>query len=435
MPGGLPARQPNSLSRYAHFLLSLHPNMSAEDLLEHAKSDQDFYALLGEGIHPGSAEGDIRRAYRRTALKHHPDKNKDDSDAVNKFHALQIAFDVLSDPAAKAAYDNARLAREHKKRQREVFEGKRRTMMEDLERRESGALKRKRDEADAEEALERELRRLQEDGRRRRMEREEALRKEVQQGASEETSASKPPGDTQPSPMQKAPRGGTDVPEIQRTVKVRWMREGAGELLDKDKLSHMFSSFGNIESAFILKDRKVRLGDGKKKQLFGNGVIVFKSVVGAHKAVEDAKKNTTGAWEAIESVDWAEGKEPDCLANLSIASPPPPGDGNHDRTENVSTPKKPPNGSLNHFPGLGSQPATPASTKTTGGDGLRKMPSFASFKSTTPVSSPFTKSVNSPSLEEITMIRLKNAEKKRLEEKIRREEAEAAAKEAEEAAS
>jgi DnaJ family protein C protein 17 len=415
--------------------------MSSDDLLEHAKSDQDFYALLGEGIHAGSAEGDIRRAYRRTALKHHPDKNKDDPDAVHKFHSLQIAFDVLSDPAAKAAYDNARMAREHKKRQREVFEGRRRTMMEDLERRESGALKRKRNEADAEEALERELRRLQEDGRRRRMEREEALRKEVLKGADADAQASATSGEQPSKTTSKAPAGGSNVPEIQRTVKVRWLREGLGEALDKDKLSNMFSKFGKIESAFILKDRKVRLGDAKKKQVVGNGVIVFTSIVGAHAAVEDAKKTTGDAWDIIESAEWAEGKEPDIgLPERSVTSPPLV-NGHTAPIDEAATPKKPPGASLRHFPGLDSLPSTPASAKTTntaGGEGLRKVPSFASFKAggfNTPVSSPFSKSISSPSLEEITMIRLKNAEKKRLEEKIRKEEAEASAKDAENTAS
>ena len=331
--------------------------MPSDDLLEHAKSDQDFYALLGEGIHPSSAENDIRRAYRRTALKHHPDKNKDDPEAVNKFHALQIAFDVLSDPAAKAAYDNARIAREAKKRQKALFEGKRRSMMEDLERRESGVFKRKRDEVDAEEKLEMELRRLQEDGRRRRMEREEALRKEAR--ADMEGDVEVPPeksnGNAQESEeSSSASRGGISVPEIQRTVKVRWVRDGMGESLDKERLSELFSRFGTLESALVLKDRKIRLGESKKKKLVGVGILVFSSIVGAHAAIEDASN----------------------------------------------------------------------------GDGLRKVPSFASFSSAkfgTPVSSPFGKAVGTPSLEEITLIRLKNAEKKRLEEKIRREEAEATA--------
>ncbi|KIW01369.1 uncharacterized protein PV09_07137 [Verruconis gallopava] len=415
--------------------------MSSDDLLEHAKSDQDFYALLGEGIHPASADADIRRAYRRTALKHHPDKHKDDPDAVNRFHLLQIAFDVLSDPAAKAAYDNARLAREHKRRQREVFEGKRRTMMEDLERRESGALKRKREEMDAEEKLERELKRLQEDGRRRRMEREEALRKEMQKNADIEESLPEAAAGSE----RTASTGGSNVPELQRTVKVRWRREGAGETLDKAQVTELFSQFGAVESALIMKDRKVRVGDSKKKQLMGNAMVMFSSIVGAHAAVADAKKNLGHDWAVIESVEWAEGREPDIGLPESRpkSSQSPTGEQENVTRPATETPQRPRHEARRAFPGLDSAPTTPStgmkpSTSGDGDGGLRKVPSFASFKSSsfnTPLNSPFSKSVNSPSLEEITMIRLKNAEKKRLEEKIRREEAEAAAREASEAES
>lgn len=109
--------------------------MSTADLKQYAASDHDFYALLGVTFE--TSESDIHRAYRKTALKYHPDKLGKDFDP-EKFHLLQIANDVLSDPAAKAAYDNARNAREQKKRQHELFEGKRRQMKEDLEMRERG---------------------------------------------------------------------------------------------------------------------------------------------------------------------------------------------------------------------------------------------------------------------------------------------------------
>jgi DnaJ family protein C protein 17 len=232
------------------------------------------------------------------------------------------------------------------------------------------------------------------------------------------------------------PKGGTSVPEIQRTVKVRWLREGWGKILDKEKFSAMFSTLGKIESAVILKDRKVRMGDAKRKQLVGNGVVVFKSIVGAHAAVEDAKKMKDGGWDVIESVEWAEGKEPDILPSASVPAPQF-SNGHTEDTPETSTPKKPSNDAKRQFPGLDSQPSTPVSVKANTANaepGLRKVPSFASFKSgafNTPASSPFAKSVGSPSLEEITMIRLKNMEKKRLEDKIRREEAEAAARDAE----
>lgn len=393
--------------------------MPSDDLLEHAKSIVDFYDLLGEGIHPGSDDAAIARAYRRSALKYHPDKNRDDPDAVNKFHALQIGYDVLSDPAAKAAYDNARTAREARKRQSEMLDGRRRAMKEDLERRESGAFKRKRDEVDAEEALEREIRRLAEDGRRRRKEREEALRKDIETENEEQ----KPPRDEVEKPVSAV--GGTNVPEISRTVKVRWPREGFGLEIDKQKLATMFGRFGNVDSSAILKDRKIRMGEEKKKRMMATGVIVYASIVGAHTAVEDTKKQSGADWGLFEHVEWAEGKGPD-FASSTTSSVSVPSNGTAPTTPQTTAKTR------SFFPEIDSVASTPGSTfklgkSTSDGDnGLRKVPSFASFSSAkvnSPFSAPFGNSPSSPSLEEVTLIRLKNAEKRRLEEQIRREDA------------
>jgi len=405
--------------------------MPSDDLLDHVRSDQDFYALLGEGIHEGSTEKEISRAYRRSALKHHPDQNPNDPNAVSRFHTLQIAYDVLSDPAARAAYDEARRAREARKRQNEMLEGRRRAMKEDLERRESGAFKRKRDEMEAEERLEQELRRLAEDGRRRRKEREEALKKEhaaeMQKSGDGDEEAAKAPTFHQDRPSA----GETGVPEINRTVKVRWPREGIGLGLDKQQLENLFGNFGKVEDTLVLKDRKMRIGDQGKKRLMATGVVVFQSIVGAHAAVEDLKRQPGDEWRLFESIEWAEGKQPDCLnPGTSPTSPA------MDVKPTPETPLHPAEKLRKFFMGFDSTPKTPrtfanglngnAQTEGKNWEGLRKVPSFASFSSAnfnSPASSPLTRGPLSPSLEEITMIRLKNAEKKRLEEQIRKEEA------------
>jgi curved DNA-binding protein CbpA len=62
----------------------------------------DHYAVLGV---PRSASApDIRRAYRRVARRHHPDLNSDPG-APERFAAAASAYEVLSDPVARARYD------------------------------------------------------------------------------------------------------------------------------------------------------------------------------------------------------------------------------------------------------------------------------------------------------------------------------------------
>jgi DnaJ family protein C protein 17 len=392
--------------------------MPSDDILQHSQSDIDYYKVLGGDVHPGSTENEISRAYRKKALATHPDKRPDDPNAATAFHQLQIAFDVLSDSAAKAAYDNARAARELRKKQVQMMDGKRKRMAEDLERRESGAFKRRKDEVDAEELLEREIRRLAEDGRKRRMQREEEIKRAVPTEEPEQKQES----------TSAEPVGGTNVDAIQRTVMARWVKNEKSEHIDKDSLALMFSQFGHVDSILVLKEKKTRLGDGqKKKQLMGSAAIVFSSIVSAHKAVEDKKDQT---FDIFHSIEWADGKGPDVSAfSSSVRSPL----SKPTKAETPITPVQPSTKPRSSFPGLDSNLSTPISSfKEKAGiqphGGLRKVPSFSSFnKLDTPGNSPWGKGPHTPSKEEITMIRLRNAEKKRMEEKIRREEAESAA--------
>jgi molecular chaperone DnaJ len=66
-------------------------------------SKRDYYEILGVGRESG--EPDIKGAYRKMALKFHPDRNPDDPDAEEKFKEASEAYSVLSDPQKRAAYD------------------------------------------------------------------------------------------------------------------------------------------------------------------------------------------------------------------------------------------------------------------------------------------------------------------------------------------
>ncbi len=65
---------------------------------------KDFYQQLG--VSQGASADEIKKAYRKLALKYHPDKNPDDPDSEKRFKELAVAYDTLADAEKREQYDS-----------------------------------------------------------------------------------------------------------------------------------------------------------------------------------------------------------------------------------------------------------------------------------------------------------------------------------------
>ncbi|PUU81152.1 hypothetical protein B9Z19DRAFT_972520 [Tuber borchii] len=354
-------------------------------------SETDFYELLElPSSNAPLTPSLLRKSYRKASLKWHPDKNPS-PEAAELFHLLSIAYDVLSDPATRAAYDNARNARLALKRRNEAFDVNRKRMQEELESRERGAKRARADGEDAEERFRQQLEKLRAEGVELRRKREEAVRA----AAAEEEE-------------EKEDKLMSRFSEIDRTLRVRWKRKG-NQHIDEQHLRSVFSKYGAIQ------DCVVPLTKPEKEKKLKSALIVFTSIVAAHAAIHDTLDP------AFKDLVWASGKEPDISHHHHHPSPGPP-------TSSSPKPKR-------QTPEDSPKPSTPATptTATTRDPKLNRVPSFASFTGM-PRGSPFNTSAvaQSPDYESITLMRMRAAEKAKIEARIRKEEEEEEASAAEE---
>lgn len=65
---------------------------------------RDYYEVLG--VDRGASADDIKKAYRKLAIKFHPDKNPDDPTAEDKFKEAAEAYSILSDENKRARYED-----------------------------------------------------------------------------------------------------------------------------------------------------------------------------------------------------------------------------------------------------------------------------------------------------------------------------------------
>ncbi|KAI1547560.1 DnaJ DnaJ-class molecular chaperone with C-terminal Zn finger domain [Pyrenophora tritici-repentis] len=109
-----------------------------KDLQNLAKSSTEDFYEL-LGVPFDANEATIKKAYRKVSIRYHPDKNPDNKDAADRFIYLGWARDILIDETLKGEYDRARARRREKALKDDLLDSRRRAMKEDLERREHEA--------------------------------------------------------------------------------------------------------------------------------------------------------------------------------------------------------------------------------------------------------------------------------------------------------
>lgn len=265
----------------------------------------DFYEFLSLPG-PQATESEIKRAGRKTSLLYHPDKVAPTPENLQNFHILQIAIGVLSDPAEKAKYDQTREAKLRRKAENDALDARRRKMREDLENRETNGnddvpsvLGQKRTFSERE----MKIRRIQEENRRKIEEMKARKRAEAEQASVVERAKSTkemPEGKHNSETNGIAARTGEENASMDRSVKLRWLREGEGQGYDEGVIGDMF---GDVENVVLLKDKKRKV-DGKNF-IMGTAVVVFTSITAAN-AIMDGKSKL---YDKFDSVEWAKTKE------------------------------------------------------------------------------------------------------------------------------
>ncbi|KAI0346379.1 DnaJ-domain-containing protein [Trametopsis cervina] len=356
------------------------------------EEEQNPYELLGVGFE--STEGEIKTAYRQRSLKVHPDRNPNNPDAARKFHELNQAYELLLDPLRRMALDAKQRLKANRKARYSQYDSKRKNLVDELEEREQAFKKARVEKEEKQKQVWRDNEKIMEEGRRLREDRERELKKREEEAlrqAREEQMELEPP----------------TLGTLDTTVKLKWTLSSRPTLVTSEDLAILLAPFGAIETSEIVLSLKPA---PPKKPKRGTALIPFKQIGDAFAAVCSSQGAARGLQEV--EVSWAEGKEPELIAWL----------------------KK-----MGQLGGVVPQSSTSPSTSNTApaynsAPAARGLPTAASSFSSFPTSFPdidtsasHTVPTSAPvkglDYESITLMRLRQAERERLEKEIRAQDA------------
>lgn len=255
----------------------------------------DLYELLNV---PSTADSKtIKKAYRKKALSCHPDKNPDNPRAAELFQQLSKALEVLTDAAARAAYDQVLKARQAAQARTRELDNKRKKLKEDLEAKERACKDSDVNSVDASAKLLQEIERLRKEGSRQLQEEIELLKKKI----TEENQSC----NAEKHGIMKFPR-----------LKARWKvvkeANNNGGYTEND-LWNIFRKHGDV-TCLVMSSKKR-----------GSAIIEFRTV----EAAQSAYELETGHSDNPLTLTWLEGQpkldtaKHDPLANQTSKGPPP----------------------------------------------------------------------------------------------------------------
>ncbi|XP_060068433.1 dnaJ homolog subfamily C member 17-like [Ylistrum balloti] len=239
-------------------------------------SKLDLYAILS--VDENATEKEIVKAYRKQALKWHPDKNPDNPEAVEVFHKLSKALEILTDAPARVAYDKIQKAKKAAEKRHKELDSKRKKLKEDLEFRENAAQSQKDLDISVKKNFQAEIERLRKEGSKLLQKEQELLQEELRKTA-------------------EAKQVDDEEEVVTPKLKVKWKAKKGDESnggYSYTVLHTMFSKYGDVLNLLV----------SSKKN--GSAILELSS----RYAAETAVQNEIGLAENPLTLTWLEGHSP-----------------------------------------------------------------------------------------------------------------------------
>ncbi|KAG2111945.1 uncharacterized protein F5147DRAFT_684913, partial [Suillus discolor] len=271
-------------------------------------SEQNPYDLLE--ISQEATEAEIRTAYRTRSLKVHPDRNRNDPNAAQKFHALTTASALLLDPLRRLALDAQLRLQAAKKQRFASYDNKRKAMVSELEEREKEFKKARMAKEQERTARESENTRISEEGRRMREQRE----KELELQELEHQCARTKPGSN--GTVEEDPLAPPPPSDLDTTVRIKYALSSYPALSTASALTTHLRRYGEIDEGTAVMSQKTKKSKKSKGLVDGEMIVtalVSFNQLGAAFAVVSSAESLK---ERGMDVAWAGGSEPPILGWL-----------------------------------------------------------------------------------------------------------------------